>query len=208
MSDTWLVDGPAGGVMLISATAYTLRPTDNNLTLVFTKDTDITVTVPSRTLPRGWRATIVQFGAGIVSLVAQSGMTLYNILSQFATAGPYGVLYLNAPRQDQIVVSGDGVGGTIVSGITIHDTTLLSANFWGDVWVDNTTAGAIIVTLPPDPASGQRVLVKDATGNAGTYTITVEGDGGDLIEGVASMDLTIDYSWLDLVFTGVQWVQT
>lgn len=94
-----------------------------------------------------------------------------------------------------------------VAGLPVFVTTVLPAGFSGYLWVNNTTAAPLTITLPPGPGNGQRVVVKDAAGNAGTDTITVQGSGGDLIEGVAFLDLVHNYSWLHLVFTGVQWVQ-
>jgi hypothetical protein len=91
--------------------------------------------------------------------------------------------------------------------LTINDTTALSPNFAGFVWVDNTSGGNISVTMPADPVSPQQITVKDATGNAGTHTITVAGHGGDLIEGAATIILSRNYGWVNLVWTGVQWVQ-
>jgi len=104
-------------------------------------------------------------------------------------------------------VTADAFVSAPVTGLTVYFTTVLSAGFSGYLWVNNTTAAALTVTLPPSPGNGQSVVVKDVAGNAGTDAITVQGSGGDLIEGAASLDLVHNYSWLNLVFTGVQWVQ-
>ena len=102
-------------------------------------------------------------------------------------------------------IGGGGGGGgpwTIVD-----ETTALPEAFEGRIGVKNATSASMIVTLPPNPTNGQDVIVKDITGNAGTYTITVIGNI-EQIEGQASMDISIDYAWLSLSFTDTQWVQS
>lgn len=92
--------------------------------------------------------------------------------------------------------------------LTVTATTSLPAGFIGFVEVENTTAAAMTVFLPPGPVAGQEITVKDTMGNASTYPITIDGFGA-LIEGAATVTLTINYSWVDLMYTrGGIWVQT
>jgi hypothetical protein len=74
------------------------------------------------------------------------------------------------------------------------------------VGVDNTTGGAVTVTLPPDPVAGQRLTIKDVAGNAGSWPIIVLG-GVSPVEGAPSVVLTHAYSWVDLVYSGTKWMQ-
>jgi len=88
----------------------------------------------------------------------------------------------------------------------VNDTTTLPAGFDGFVRAENTTGGAITITLPANPNPSQNIIVKDTVGNATSYPITVSG-GGVNIEGQANLVIMYNYGWLDLFFTGTQWVQ-
>jgi hypothetical protein len=75
----------------------------------------------------------------------------------------------------------------------------------GLVLVD-TTAGPLTVTLPPAPALGQTLTIKDSTGTAGSNPITVAG-GGFTIEGALNLVIAANYGWVQLAFAGTMWVQ-
>lgn len=79
---------------------------------------------------------------------------------------------------------------------------VLPAGFSGTVLVEQT--GPVTITLPPSPAVGQQVTVKDAAGQAGTHAITVAG----MIEGVSGMTISFAYGWVSLTYSGSMWVQT
>jgi len=69
------------------------------------------------------------------------------------------------------------------------------------------TAVARTVTLPPvaDAGSGKVYEIADESGGAGTNNITVDGDGGELIDGVASIDIVVDNGTLKVECTGSAW---
>lgn len=92
------------------------------------------------------------------------------------------------------------------SMITIISTTALPAGYSGFVRVENAGDGPIGVFLPPSPSEGQAIEIKDTLGNAATYPITVDGFG-KLIEGAATMVISFNYGWANLMYTGSQWVQ-
>ena len=71
----------------------------------------------------------------------------------------------------------------------------------------NSTAGPLTVTLPPAPSPGQTCTIKDSAGTAGSNPITVAG-GGFTIEGALTLVIGSNYGWVQLAFTGLQWVQT
>lgn len=90
--------------------------------------------------------------------------------------------------------------------INISTGTTLPLGFSGSVMVD-AGAGAVTVLLPPTPAAGHQVLIKDATGHAGANPISVGGNG-QLIEEAGSLAITSNYSWVNLLYSGSQWVQS
>ena len=82
-----------------------------------------------------------------------------------------------------------GFGAT---GAASWDTTVKTTGFTavdGVGYFVNTTAGAIIVTLPLSPAAGAVVAVSDYAGTSDTYAITI-GRNGSNINGAAA-DLTV-----------------
>ena len=90
--------------------------------------------------------------------------------------------------------------------LLVTATITLPGGFVGVVRVENSTSAPITIGLPGSPFGGQKVTVKDTLGNAGTYPITVAGNGSN-IEAAASVTLMFAYSWVELVYVGGKWVQ-
>lgn len=79
----------------VSATAWLLGPADANRELRFTAATAVTVTVPSQlvvNLPNGIIATIRQDGAGQVTVVGASGVTVNSQAATAKTLGQFSVI--------------------------------------------------------------------------------------------------------------------
>jgi hypothetical protein len=150
------VVGPNGGLIQISATAYTLSAETNNLILSFTSASAVTVTI-NPGLPVGFSVTVIQDGAGAITFVASSGVTLNNLSSELTSAGQYAQMFLTSVGQDIYVLSG-GVSGSGGSGIT---------QLTGDV-----TAG---------PGSGsEAATLATVNSNVGSFTlanVTVNAKG-------------------------------
>jgi len=90
--------------------------------------------------------------------------------------------------------------------MTIYETTALPAGTAGFIYISNVSTEPLFVTLPPSPVVGQTLTIKDITGNAGTYPITVVG-GTAQIEGQPTLYMNFDYSWIQITYTGAEWVQ-
>ena len=67
-------------------------------------------------------------------------------------------------------------------------------------WVD-----AGIIYLSPIASPGGRIIVKDLTGNAGTKSITVDGNG-NTIDGGTDLVMNTDYASSTFLYDGVEWV--
>lgn len=76
----------------------------------------------------------------------------------------------------------------------------------GNIFVNNTSSSSISITLPPAPLIGQNLVIKDVLGNAATYNIVIDATGYT-IDGVPTLTLRQNYSWAEITFTGVEWVQ-
>jgi hypothetical protein len=150
------VVGPNGGLIQISAASYTLSAETNNLILSFTSASAVTVTI-NPGLPVGFSVTVIQDGAGAITFVASSGVTLNNLSSELTSAGQYAQMFLTSVGQDIYVLSG-GVSGSGGSGIT---------QLTGDV-----TAG---------PGSGsEAATLASVNSNVGSFTlanVTVNAKG-------------------------------
>jgi len=96
----------AQGVETQSGTAYTLLANDNGMVIVFTNSSAVTLTVPSG-LGVGFSCSIVQYGAGQVTISAGSGATLRLRTSSNKTGGQYAVVSLLSVIADEYIVTGD-----------------------------------------------------------------------------------------------------
>ncbi len=73
-----------------------------------------------------------------------------------------------------------------------------------DVFVDKTIGSPTLIYLPQNPTDAQPVFVVDSKGDAGTNNITVNGFG-NLIHGVMSVVINVDYSFFIFVWNGSGW---
>ena len=76
-----------------------------------------------------------------------------------------------------------------------------------DEYIAADTSTAYTITLPASPTTGDTYTIKDATGGAGTNTLTISGNGAN-IDGSASMVLNQAYAAATLTYTGSQWSVT
>jgi len=90
--------------------------------------------------------------------------------------------------------------------LIIYETTVMPAGTSGVIYVSNVSGGPITVTLPPSPVLGQNLLIKDISGTASVHPITVSG-GTSTIEEQPTLVMNFNYNWVQLTFTGAQWVQ-
>jgi hypothetical protein len=110
--------------------------------------------------------------------------------------------------------------------IQIVQTTTLPFGSTGDVNVANAAGAPITITLPPSPALGQWLKIKDVLGNAGAWPITIvaavavlvsdsglvlTSDSGavltvpSLIDGNPTYQLLSNYGSIEVYWMGTQW---
>jgi hypothetical protein len=94
------------GINTQSETTYTLSTNDNGMVIVFTNGSAVTLTVPSG-LGVGFSCSIVQYGAGQVTISAGSGATLRLRASSNKTGGQYAIVSLLSVVADEYIVTGD-----------------------------------------------------------------------------------------------------
>ena len=97
-------------------------------------------------------------------------------------------------------------------GLSIDTTTVNVATY--DLLVTDyilnvtyTTTGAVTsLTLPTaQTTDGRMIIIKDAAGNAGTNNITIDTEGSETIDGIATAVISTNYSSLSLYSDGSNW---
>lgn len=94
------------GVNTQSGTAYTLIDTDNGRVVAFTSGSAVTLTVPSG-LGAGFSCSVVQYGAGQVTVATGAGATLRVRASANKTAGQYAVASILSVVANEYILVGD-----------------------------------------------------------------------------------------------------
>jgi hypothetical protein len=69
----------------------------------------------------------------------------------------------------------------------------------------DTSSVAPIVTLPAFPFPGFEITVFDLSGNAAANNITINGNGGQLINGIASAVISTNFGYRRLTYDGTNW---
>lgn len=100
----------------------------------------------------------------------------------------------------------DGVSGSVDTSmstvaIVTGSTTLTSANH---VVIVNKGSAVATITLDAAPATGKTVTIKDGSGNAAAFNVTIDGNGKN-IDGASSLVINIDYEAVTVVYNGTQW---
>lgn len=94
-----------GVIVTEATTARTLSATDNGKIIYCTSGSATTITCAA-SLGAGFNVTIIQGGAGKVT-VAAGGQTLVSYSSLFSTMGQYAVISLISPVADTFVAAGN-----------------------------------------------------------------------------------------------------
>lgn len=75
----------------------------------------------------------------------------------------------------------------------------------GDFYLGVDVANAITINLlPAADWSGRYLVIKDESGKAGTYNITLDGDGSETTDGELTYKMTINYQCTTLYSNGVE----
>lgn len=82
-----------------------------------------------------------------------------------------------------------------------RDVQTKAANYTASAGEVLLVSGTTTITLPNGHSSGDRVIVK----NVGTNTVTVDGDGGDTIDGSADYTMRFQYESITLISDGTNW---
>lgn len=86
--------------------------------------------------------------------------------------------------------------------VTVSGTTIQKSQLY--IPIDNTTGAAFSINLPSGPVSGETHTIKDWLGNAGTYNISIQGNG-DPVDGLSAYALNFNYQSVSMTFAFGKW---
>lgn len=98
---------PTGGVATTVTASRTLTKSDNGAVLNSTSGTAVTLTL-AQNLPAGFGVTIIQSGAGAVTVAAASGVTVANVSSFVKTSGANSTIKIVQKSANAYVLTGEG----------------------------------------------------------------------------------------------------
>lgn len=97
------------------------------------------------------------------------------------------------------------ISGNSFTGSRQVTTVSVNSNGASIIAVTNTAAPRTITISTAHTVNGRGMIVKDESGAAGTNNITVDTEGGELIDGLASIKITANYGVLKIYSDGTNW---
>lgn len=98
------------------------------------------------------------------------------------------------------IIGGGNPSPVTVTDVTTPTYTALATDYF--LCVDTATA-PVTITLPTGTL-GSVYIVKDCSGDANTNPITINGTGGQLVDG-SSATINSPYGAIELIFNGAEW---
>jgi hypothetical protein len=129
-------------------------------------------------------------------------------IEQFTPSGIPGIPQQQIVNDNDNINIGSGnqiIGGGNPSPVTVTDVTTptytaLATDYM--LCVDTATA-PVTITLPTG-ILGTVYMVKDCSGDADTNNITIQGTGGQLVDG-STATINSPYGAIQFIFNGVEW---
>ena len=92
-------------------------------------------------------------------------------------------------------------GGTTIREINIITTTGYTSNN-GNIFIG--ASGATLIYLPSTPIEGDDIIVTDMLGDAGTNSITIDGNGYNIVDDTTAI-INTDYGSITFLYNGYFW---
>lgn len=106
---------------------------------------------------------------------------------------------INIGSGNQIINGGGNPSPVTVTQVTTATYTALATDYF--LCVD--VAAPVTITLPTG-VLGTVYVIKDCDGDATTNNITIQGTGGQLVDGSTGV-INIPYGSISLIFNGTEW---
>jgi plastocyanin len=106
LASTRTLTGANAAVNAQTGTTYSLVQGDNGRVITMNNASAITLTIPT-SLTAGFNCMIVQYGAGTVTIVGASGVTVVNRSNYNKTGGQYAIVTIVSPVANTFITGGD-----------------------------------------------------------------------------------------------------
>jgi len=106
LASTRTLTGANAAVNAQTVTTYSLVQGDNGRVITMNNASAITLTIPT-SLTAGFNCMIVQYGAGTVTIVGASGVTVVNRSNYNKTGGQYAIVTIVSPVANTFITGGD-----------------------------------------------------------------------------------------------------
>jgi hypothetical protein len=91
----------------------------------------------------------------------------------------------------------------IFNTTTVNNTDYQCAS--NDFYIGINHTKSIVVTLPASPDEGKVIKIKDQSGNANSFNISITGYNGTLVDGNAAVDINSNYGFKHLIYNDGTW---
>ncbi len=176
------------GGSFYAGNSFTLVAANLNMSYVYIQGASVAITVDAT-------STLTLLNCFNVPAISGAGSVVSNEI--FSTTGPAITTTTQSGYAPYYFESAQLVKITLPAGdYAVSDLQ--------DYFVGVDTSAARAITLDATPLTGQYVIVKDKTGTAAAFNITVSGNGNN-IDGSGSYVINTNYASISLVFTGAEW---
>lgn len=197
----WLDSGEIIGAVT-NATATVLQSASWN-TDVFVAQAPIPIV---DTTPLAVLSETLVSSSTAVQLKLGSGTPGVSYVVQFVAVGQVSarqkeidiIVTIREPQATPPVVPAPAITAIEVTSFTVVPGTQL--------YLCDSNAGIMTATMPLNPQAGDYYTIKDVGGHAATNPITVAGNSHN-IENATTIVITVNYGFVNLIFTGTKWVQ-
>ncbi len=150
--------------------------------------------------------------SGNVGVGVQNGAARFNVYGQ--TASVVGAIIRGAASQTANLTEWQNSTGTVLASISSagafnfrRTATAANVSSAGEtiIGVTSTAAARTITLSTADMVTGRVVFIKDESGGADTNNITIDTQGAELIDGAASIAITVNYGVARLYSDGSNW---